>query len=141
MFKKVPREAPPGKVGTVLGKDAYLKGSIKTKSPIRIDGEMEGEIDTQGDVVIGESGKVKLELKARHVTVAGRFDGTLAAEGRLEVKSSGIIVGSVKANGLIVDDGAVFSGSMEMSGQNRAAKRPKIEEAGRGETPAEKAKP
>lgn len=141
MFKKTPREAPPGKVSTVLGKDTFFKGSIKTKSPIRIDGEMEGDIETQGDVVIGESGKVKLELKARHVTIAGRFDGTLEAEGRLEIKSSGIIAGSVKTNGLIVDDGAVFSGNMEMSGQDRAAKRPKKEEARRGEMLGEKVKP
>lgn len=140
MFKKTPREAPPGKVSTVLGKDASFKGSIKTKSPIRIDGEMEGDIVTQGDVVIGESGKVKLDLKARHVTIAGRFDGTLEAEGRLEIKGSGIIIGSVKTNGLIVDDGAVFSGNMEMSGQSGATKQPQKVEMGRGEKPGEKDK-
>ena len=81
---------------------------------------MEGDITTQGDVVIGESGKVKLDLKARNITIAGRFDGCLEAEGKLEIRGSGVILGSVKANGLIVDDGAVFSGNMEMSGQGEA---------------------
>ena len=38
---------------------------------------MEGDIITQGDVVIGESGKVQIELKARHVAIAGRFEGRL----------------------------------------------------------------
>jgi len=120
MFKRTPREAPPGKVSTIIGEDACFKGSIKTKSLIRIDGEMEGDITTQGDVVIGESGKVKLDLKARNITIAGRFDGCLEAEGKLEIRGSGVILGSVKANGLIVDDGAVFSGNMEMSGQGEA---------------------
>lgn len=114
MFKKTPIETPPDKVNTVIGKDTCFKGSIKAKGLIRIDGEMEGEIETQGDVVIGEGGKVNLELKARHVAIAGRFEGNLEAEGKLEIKNSGIVIGSVKTNGLLVDDGAVFSGSMEM---------------------------
>lgn len=114
MFKKTPIETPPDKVNTVIGKDTCFKGSIKAKGLIRIDGEMEGEIETQGDVVIGEGGKVNLELKARHVAIAGRFEGNLEAEGKLEIKNSGIIIGSVKTNGLLVDDGAVFSGSMDM---------------------------
>ena len=114
MFKKTPIETPPDKVNTVIGKDTCFKGSIKAKGLIRIDGEMEGEIETQGDVVIGEGGKVNLELKARHVAIAGRFEGSLEAEGKLEIKNSGIVIGSVKTYGLLIDDGAVFSGSMEL---------------------------
>lgn len=140
MFKKSPREAPPGKVGTVIGKDAFFKGSIKTKSLIRIDGEMEGDISTQGDVVIGESGKVKLDLKARHVAIAGRFEGNLEAEGKLEIKGSGIVIGSVKTNGLMVDDGAVFSGNMEMVRQNQAVKPFLKAETAREAAAKEKAK-
>lgn len=122
MFKKIPIETPPDKVNTVIGKDTYFKGTIKAKGLIRIDGEMDGEIETQGDVVIGEGGKVALELKARNVAIAGRFEGNLEAEGKVEIKSSGVVIGSVKTNGLLVDDGAIFSGSMEMRQQDQAAK-------------------
>lgn len=122
MFKKPPLETPPDKVNTVIGKETCFKGTIKAKGLIRIDGEMEGVIETQGDVVIGENGKVNLELKARHVAIAGRFEGNLEAEGKLEIKSSGVIIGSVKTNGLLVDDGAVFSGSMEMRQKDQQVK-------------------
>lgn len=122
MFKKIPIETPPDKVNTVIGKDTYFKGTIKAKGLIRIDGEMDGEIETQGDVVIGEGGKVALELKARNVAIAGRFEGNLEAEGKVEIRSSGVVIGSVKTNGLLVDDGAIFSGSMEMRQQDQAAK-------------------
>lgn len=140
MFKKTSKEIPPGKVSTVIGEDAIFKGSIETKSFIRIDGEMEGDISTQGDVVIGERGKVKLALKARNVTIAGRFDGSLEAEGKLEIRGSGVILGSVKANGLIVDDGAQFSGEMEMSGPGEAAAPSKIDKAAPGSVPGGKGK-
>lgn len=122
MFKKPPIETPPDKVNLVIGKDTYFKGSIKAKGLIRIDGEMEGEIDTQGDVIIGEGGRVNLDLKARHVAIAGRFEGNLEAVGKLEIRSSGIVVGSVKTNALVVDDGAIFSGNLEMKEKDQQVK-------------------
>lgn len=141
MFKKPPMEAPPSKVNTVIGKETFFKGSIKTKGLIRIDGEMEGDIITEGDVVIGESGKVQLDLKARHVAIAGRFEGSLEADGKLEIKSSGIVIGSVKTNGLLVDDGAIFSGNMDMNRKDQTVK-PFLKGAATRETVAkEKAKP
>lgn len=120
MFKKTPVETPPDKVNTVIGKETCFKGSIKAKGLIRIDGEMEGDIETCGDVVVGESGKVKLELKARHVAIAGKFEGNLDAEGKLEIKHSGMVIGTVKTTGLLIDDGAVFSGSIEMRRNDQA---------------------
>ncbi|MFY9384697.1 MAG: polymer-forming cytoskeletal protein [Dethiobacteria bacterium] len=122
MLKKPPIETPPDKVNLVIGKDTYFKGSIKAKGLIRIDGEMEGEIDTQGDVIIGEGGRVNLDLKARHVAIAGRFEGNLEAVGKLEIRSSGIVVGSVKTNALVVDDGAIFSGNLEMKEKDQQVK-------------------
>ena len=122
MFKKDQLETPPDKVNTLIGKETQFKGSIKSKGLIRIDGEMEGDVFTQGDVVIGESGKVTLELKARNVAVAGRFEGTLETEGKLEIRSTGIVLGNVKTNGLLVDDGAVFSGNMEMRRKDQVIK-------------------
>lgn len=114
MFKKDQLEIPPDKVNTVIGKDTKLKGSVVAKGLIRIDGEMEGDVTTSGDVVVGESGKVSLELKARNVAVAGKFEGNMEAEGKLEIRSTGIVTGEVKTNGILIDDGAVFSGNVEM---------------------------
>lgn len=122
MFKKDQLETPPDKVNTVIGKDTHFKGTIRTKGLTRIDGEMEGDVITQGDVVIGETGKVALDLKAKNVTVAGRFEGTLEAEGKLEIRSTGIIIGNVKTNGLLVDEGAIFSGNMEMKRKDQVVK-------------------
>jgi cytoskeletal protein CcmA (bactofilin family) len=124
MFKKDQLETPPDKVNTVLGKDTHIKGSIRAKGLIRIDGDMEGDIVTQGDVVIAENGRVTLDLKARNITVAGRFEGNLEAEGKLEIRGTGIVIGGVKTNGLLVDDGAIFSGNVEMKRKDQAVKQP-----------------
>ena len=123
MFKKEQLEAPPDKVNTVIGKDTSFKGTIRAKGLIRIDGDMEGEVITPGDVVIGESGRVAAEIKGRNVAVAGRFEGNLDVEGKLEIRSTGIVIGGeVKTNGLLVDDGAIFSGDVEMKRKDQAVK-------------------
>ncbi len=114
MFKKGQLDAPLNKVNTIIGKDTYFKGTLKAKGLVRIDGEMEGDVETDGDVIIGESGRVTLDLKARHVAIAGCFNGTIEAGGKLEVRSTGIVIGQIKTNGLVIDDGAGFSGSCEM---------------------------
>lgn len=119
--KKNHFDIPSEKVNTVIGKDTSFKGSITSKGLIRVDGEMEGEINTQGDLVIGESGKADVELKARSAAVAGQLKGTIELSGKLEIKSTGSVTGSIKINGLVIEDGAVFSGSCEMKPKAQGA--------------------
>jgi cytoskeletal protein CcmA (bactofilin family) len=114
LFKKDNLDTPPDKINTVIGKDTFFKGTLTGKGLIRIDGEAEGSIVNKGDLIIGESGRVKVDLKARNVTIAGYYEGVLEAEGRLELKKTATAVGTFKTNGLLVEEGAVVSGSLEM---------------------------
>jgi len=114
MFKKEREEASNDKVNTVIGKNTFFKGSIESKGIIRLDGEMEGDISTQGNVIIGEGGSAKIDVKAKNVAIAGRLEGNIEAEGKTEIKSTGTLIGNVKTYALAIDDGAVYSGNCEM---------------------------
>lgn len=114
MFKKGSVAAMSDKVDTIIGKDTFFSGNVNAKGVIRIDGEIEGTVQNKGDVIIGESGKVAAELNARNITIAGLYEGTLEAEGKLELKKTATAIGTFKANGLVIEEGAVLSGSMEM---------------------------
>ncbi len=121
MFKKDNLETPPDKVNTIIGKETVFKGTIQGKGLIRIDGVVEGSIVNKGDIIIGESGKAALELKARNITIAGHYEGTLEAEGRLELKRTAAASGTFKTNGLLIEEGAVLCGSMEMKLKDQSA--------------------
>jgi cytoskeletal protein CcmA (bactofilin family) len=114
LFKKDNLETPPDKVNTIIGKDTFFNGTIHGKGLIRIDGAAEGSIINKGDVIIGEGGKVSVDLKARNITIAGHYEGTLEAEGRLELKRTATASGTFKTNGLLIEEGAVLCGNMEM---------------------------
>ncbi len=122
MFKKGSVDTMTDKVDTIIGKDTFFSGNINGKGVIRIDGEIEGAVHNKGDVIIGESGKVAAELNARNITIAGLYEGTLEAEGKLELKKTATAIGTFRANGLVIEDGAVLSGSMEMKQKEQPGK-------------------
>jgi len=114
VFKKDNLETPPDKIDTIIGKESSFSGRITGKGLIRIDGTVDGEIVNKGDLIIGESGKLDADLKARNITIAGQYSGVLEAEGKLELKKTASAVGVFKANDLLIEEGAVISGNMEM---------------------------
>jgi len=114
LFKKESVEIPADKVNTIIGKETFFNGTINGKGLIRIDGEAEGNISNKGDVIVGEGGRVAVEVKARNITIAGHYEGVLEAQGKLELKRTGTAIGTFKANSLVIEEGAVFSGTMEM---------------------------
>ncbi|NMA92783.1 MAG: polymer-forming cytoskeletal protein [Firmicutes bacterium] len=117
MFKRGRQETSPDKVATLIGPETYLQGTVKSKGLMRIDGVMEGELETEGDVIVGEKGRALLDIQARNVSVAGYFKGSVELSGKLEIRSTGKVTGAIKAAGLVIDEGAFFSGSCEMETQ------------------------
>ncbi|MFO7951341.1 MAG: polymer-forming cytoskeletal protein [Bacillota bacterium] len=127
MFKKDNLETPMDKVNTVIGKETSFNGTINGNGLIRIDGEADGQIYNYGDVIVGEGGRVSVELKAHNVTIAGHYEGTLEAEGRLELKKTGKAIGTFKVNGLLVEEGALLAGKTEMPDADKKTEKGKKE--------------
>jgi cytoskeletal protein CcmA (bactofilin family) len=122
MFKKEDVDLSSDKANTLIGKDTLFNGTISGKDVIRIDGKAEGNITNQNDVYVGESGNVNAEIKAKNVIIAGVFQGTIEASGRLEIKRTGKAVGSFVANAFVVEDGAVLSGNLDMKDKEKLGK-------------------
>ncbi len=115
MFGKRPAEpAQPRKVDTIVGKETRINGRIEAAGTIRIDGRVDGEIEADGDVVIGEPGRLVASVHARNITIAGEIQGNIHAEGRLEIVPTGKLYGDVKVAVLAIEDGAIFKGTCEM---------------------------
>ncbi len=105
-------EAPT--VQTVLGKDTEFNGTLKFKGSLRIDGRFEGEIITEGYLEIGEEAKVKANIKAGTVSIAGEVVGNVDAKERVDMKPTAKLIGNIKTKRLTIADGVVFKGSCEM---------------------------
>ncbi len=108
------------KVNTIIGKNTTFNGTINGKDVVRIDGKIEGNISNQNDVIITESGHASAEIRAKNIRIAGRFEGTIEASGKLEIKRTGVVIGTFIANTLLVEDGAILSGSLSMKDMEKS---------------------
>ena len=103
------------KMDTVIGKGAFFKGDLKVEGTLRVDGKVEGMIDSQCDVVVGETGIVVAGIKARNLLVAGAVSGDVVVAGKLEIATSGKLEGNIATASLIIDDGALYKGACQMT--------------------------
>lgn len=101
-------------VETIVGQATQVKGTISAGGTIRVDGQVEGEIVAKGDIIIGETGTIRAQMKGRSATVAGTVHGNVDVQDKLEIASSGKLYGDIKTGVLIIGEGAIFKGSCEM---------------------------
>lgn len=103
---------------TLVGAGASLQGILKSDGNIRIDGMLEGSIETTGNVVIGPSARVVADITANAVQVWGHVQGNIYADGRLEILSTGRVFGELRVSALMIDEGGIFQGQCYMNGQD-----------------------
>ncbi len=104
-----------GGVSTVIGAGSKFVGEITGEENIIIHGEVEGDCDLQGTVVVEEGARWKGRLKASNVIVAGFVEGDIIATEKLELASTAVIEGNLMGPNIAVAEGAVIKGGMKMT--------------------------
>ena len=109
-----------------IGKTLKLKGEITGSEDLYIDGEVEGTVELKdNNLTVGPNGKVHADVSARSITVLGRLQGNVRAGERIEIRKTGSLEGDLTTARIVIEDGAVFRGSIDIvkPGQ-KAANRP-----------------
>lgn len=127
MFKKNKNNVDGKLINTIIGPETSMVGEIYTKGIIRIDGYFKGEIVTERDLIIGENAFFKGEIKCLNASIAGKFEGNIEAEKKVELFKSGILLGNVKVESMMMEDGAFFAGNCTMNERNKKVKEEKKE--------------
>ena len=96
----------------VLG--TVITGDITSKTDIRIDGKLEGNLFSEAKVVIGKNAFIQGDIKCQSILIEGKIEGNINAKERLHIQSSGTVTGDLITNKLIIEDGAVFNGASVM---------------------------
>jgi cytoskeletal protein CcmA (bactofilin family) len=106
----------------VLSSDVEIKGSIKFQKELLIDGKVEGEINSDGVLTIGENADIHGEIKTKSITVYGKVHGNITVGERCELKSKCTLQGDLKAARLVIEEGATFIGKSEVTSGTIPAK-------------------
>jgi cytoskeletal protein CcmA (bactofilin family) len=113
--------ARPSATRNILSSDVEIKGSVKFTNDLVIDGKIEGDIQSNGNLTVGENARIKAEIKTATVVVYGKVHGNIIAADRVDLKSTAEVIGDIKAKTLSVEPGAVFVGKSIIGAPQEAA--------------------
>jgi cytoskeletal protein CcmA (bactofilin family) len=101
---------------TIVGAGARLEGNVVSAGSLRIDGQVKGQINADGDVTLAPQSQVEADIRAQNVSVAGRFKGNIAVKGKAHLARGGRVDGNITSKTLVIEEGGIFHGQSIMDG-------------------------
>jgi cytoskeletal protein CcmA (bactofilin family) len=98
----------------IVGEGTVFEGTLRAESNVNVSGRVVGKLIVNGRAVISKSGRVEGELRATNAAVGGTVEGEIFVEERLELESTAHVDGSIQTDRLVVEEGAIFTGSCKM---------------------------
>jgi cytoskeletal protein CcmA (bactofilin family) len=108
-----PQPSTAGLVG-YLYKGSRVTGQLNFQGPARIDGTVDGEIQCQGMLTIGEGAEVRAKISGQVVVIRGKVEGNVTAKQRIEIAAPGRLNGNIDTPRLVITEGVVFDGDCFM---------------------------
>ncbi len=109
-------------ITTVVADDLEIKGTIKFKSSVMLKGIFEGEIQSEGLLVVGPTAKVKATITTKTLISHGEITGNVVANEQVTLKSTSIHNGDISTPNIIIENGSVFNGSCAMRAKDITVK-------------------
>src|SRR5262249_23624218 len=109
--------APRQPVGfeTVLGANSSMKGDFKSQANVRLDGTFEGNLEIEGNVLVGETARITADIHARNVSIAGAVRGNVSGN-KIQLLRTGRVWGDISAQAITTEEGAFIDGKITMVG-------------------------
>ena len=99
---------------TFLGKGVNFNGVIRFDGTVRVDGRLEGEIHTNGTLIVGEHAVIQGKIVAGTLVTSGKIRATVTASEKVHLLTGGILIGEVHSPVLAIEEGAHFHGLSDM---------------------------
>ena len=99
----------------VIGRGAKIVGRVTGDGDLIVEGRLAGELTVGGDVQLREGSVVEAPIQAGDVTIEGAVVGDVTARGAVILRPSGSVQGAISTNRLALEDGARFSGRIDMN--------------------------
>ncbi len=112
----VPKEsnAPQEGKPTIIGESILIRGEVSGEEDLIIKGKIEGTVKLKKHLTIDQTGDVKADINTSEIVVSGKLNGNIAATSRVEITKEGKMNGDIKSPRVILADGALFRGKIDM---------------------------
>ncbi len=103
---------------TIISQGTAIEGIINSNGNLRLDGQFKGQIQVEGNIVIGKEGIVQAEIHCHTLTIAGKIRGNLYVQEQVILEKEAVVIGDIQSRYLIVNEGAVFHGYNKITNLN-----------------------
>src|SRR5687768_14030532 len=124
-----------------LSSDVEIKGNLRFTGELTFEGKLDGEIQTEGTLNLGDSAIVTGNITASTVVVRGKINGNINAKDKIDIKAKAELFGDIRASKLVIEEGVTFVGKTEVNPNKvapSAAPPPRHPEAPKTPEPAAK---
>ncbi len=98
----------------IIGKGIVIRGNLTGGGDLIIEGLVEGQVALKNHLTIERTGRVQAEIRADQLTINGEASGNIDAGSRVSINSTAKVAGDIKAPRVVIEDGAVFNGTIQM---------------------------
>ena len=114
----------------VLSADVEFKGTIRFSQELSFDGKLDGDIQSEGNLDLGENAVVKGTINVKSVVMRGKINATVTAKDKVDIKSKAELFGDIRAAKLVIEEGATFVGQSEINPGKIPSTPPPAQRAG-----------
>jgi cytoskeletal protein CcmA (bactofilin family) len=114
--------APRSGAQTVIGSTIVIDGEVSGDEDLVIEGTVKGKVTLRQGLYVEGSGVIEADIETARVEVSGQVTGNIAASEKVELKADCRVVGDIRAPRILIADGAVFRGNVDMDVGARAPK-------------------
>jgi cytoskeletal protein CcmA (bactofilin family) len=114
----------PNASKNVMNSDVEVKGNLKFAGELTFDGKLDGEIQSDGTLNLGENAVIKGNLNVNTVVLRGKINGNVIAKDKVDIKSKTELFGDVRAAKLVIEEGVTFVGKTEVNPNKVAPSAP-----------------
>ena len=112
-------------INAFLGRETEFEGRLSFAGTVRIDGRFQGEIDSDGTLVVGETAVLECDVRCARILISGEIHGNIFSQERIEIHTPGKVFGNMQAPVVVMGEGVVFEGYCRMRPENELADRSK----------------
>ena len=109
---------------SLIDRHSAFDGNFRSQRDLRVEGELKGNVTCEGTLFVSEGAVIAAIVDAEHITVAGELTGEIRCRGRLQILPSGRVRATVSTGSLVIQEGAIYEGQLEMAGIERSTLRP-----------------
>lgn len=104
---------------TIIGESVIVEGEFNGHGNIVIEGKLNGNIKTDGHILVGERAEIKANIESDSAFISGKVDGNIKVASSIDIAKSATIKGDIEASSIAVEAGSKINGNIKMNGSTK----------------------